>query len=224
MLYKYLYCSLSPRILFSFVIIDSNHANTEAKSVFTSIFLSSHFNAKLTCFINTSNSATFMWLASVFFLNQAASSCIAQNNALVHFWYMPFSSHWVLSLHFIDNTLHDLECTITYSVFLSYLLCLSLYITACSRQPSSYRVVINKCPAGWEQLPLTQLIHQKWNLITPPEHQLPHFCIFMQLELEYCMPLLGWVTPKAWPLVHVFWCSTLPLLLVQLTHPPGCHQ
>ena len=64
------------RILLSFIIIDSTHANSIAGPILTSMFLSSHFNTKLTPYINAFNSATFMQLASVFFLNQAASSAL----------------------------------------------------------------------------------------------------------------------------------------------------
>ena len=56
-------------ILFSFVIIDSTYANTVTESIFPSMFFSSHFNAKLTSFINASNPATFMRL------NSCYSSC-----------------------------------------------------------------------------------------------------------------------------------------------------
>ena len=65
-------------ILLSFIITDSTHAYTVTESVFISMFLSSN----LMPFIN-SNSATFMWLASVFFLNQAASSALIFNAMLL---------------------------------------------------------------------------------------------------------------------------------------------
>ena len=45
-------------ILLSFVIMDSNYANTVAKSIFTSMFLNPHFNAKLTPFMTPPNSNT----------------------------------------------------------------------------------------------------------------------------------------------------------------------
>ena len=63
--YRFMNISAAPLvcILLVLVIIDSTHASTVAESVFTSLFLSSHFNANLTPFIRVFNSATFMGLA-----------------------------------------------------------------------------------------------------------------------------------------------------------------
>ena len=70
---------------------------------------------------------------------------------------------------------------------LSHLVCFSLYITACDPQQTSHRLVTNQFPTDQVQL-LTLLIHLRWNLITPPEHQLSSLCILLELEPDCLTP------------------------------------